>query len=119
MVRKQRAALFAIKFTHTLVFLVQSAAILYILYSAVFDVRGVWLWVAVGLVLVESAVYLGNGARCPMTKLAAQMGDRTGNDYIADIFLPPWAARLIPPVCGTLAVVGMVILGVRWLLPMF
>lgn len=119
MTKQRGAALFAVKLTHTPIFLVQSAAILYILYSAVFDMRSVWLWVAVMMVLLEMVVYLGNGARCPLTKLAAQMGDETGNDFIADIFLPRWAARLIPPVCGTLAVIGMVIIGVRWLLAAF
>ncbi len=106
--------LFWIKFVHSIVFVVESSAILYILYCALFDVQSPLLGVAIGLVLAEIGVYLANGARCPLTKLARRLGDRTGNDFIADIFLPQRAARLIPAVCGTLAVAGLLVLGLRW-----
>jgi len=108
--------LFLVKFFHTLVFLVESAAILYILYSGLFDVREPWLVVAIGLVAVESAVFVFSGLRCPLTGLARRMGDATGNDYLADIFLPAWFAPLIPRICGGLMVVGLILVGLRLLL---
>jgi len=67
-------------------------------------------------VLIESAVYIANDRRCPLTALAKQYGDTTGNDWVADIFLPDWFAPHIPPVCGVLFVVGLVVLIVNWLL---
>ncbi len=108
-------ALFAIKAFHTVVFLVESAAILYIVYSGLTNQRGPWLVVAVVLVLAESAVYVLNGTRCPLTKLAKQMGDRTGDDFIADIFLPEWFTPYIPRICGGLAVGGLLLVGLRML----
>ena len=99
--------LFILKLAHTIVFLIESAAILYIVESGLrrrYDRRRS---VAIGLVLAETAVYLGNKQTCPMTKLARSLGDETGNDLIADIFLPRWFAPLIPPICGTLAIFGM------------
>lgn len=110
------SALFWIKLLHTLVFLVESAAILYILYSGIFNVRGTGLLIAVILVVAEIVVFVGNGTRCPLTKLARQMGDATGNDFIADIFLPERFARLIPMVCGGLAMIGLVLVVVRLLM---
>jgi len=107
------SALFWIKLLHTLVFIVESAAILYILYSGLFNVRGTGLAIAVILVLAEIIVYVGNGTRCPLTKVARQLGDATGNDFIADIFLPERFARLIPMVCGGLAVIGLLMVGLR------
>ncbi|MBZ0281916.1 MAG: hypothetical protein K8L97_14340 [Anaerolineae bacterium] len=107
------SALFWIKLLHTLVFIVESAAILYILYSGLFNVGGTGLVIAVILVLAEIIVYVGNGTRCPLTKVARQLGDATGNDFIADIFLPERFARLIPMVCGGLAVIGLLIVGLR------
>lgn len=101
------STLFWIKFFHTLVFLVESVAILYILYSGIFDVRGMGLLVAVILVLAEIVVFVGNGLRCPLTKFAKQLGDASGNDFIADIFLPQRFARMIPFVCGGLAFIGL------------
>ena len=108
-------ALVLLKSFHTVVFLVESAAILTILYSGLSGEGGPWLVVAIGLVLVESVIFLFNGARCPLTKLARQMGDATGNDYLADIFLPAWFAPLIPRICGGLMVIGLLLVGWRLL----
>ncbi len=108
-------ALFWIKFAHSIVFIVETIAILYIVYGGLFNVRGPWLVVAIVLVLAEMIVYIGNGTRCPLTKMARKMGDKTGDDYIADICLPDWFVPLIPPVCGTLAVIGLLVVGLRLL----
>ena len=102
--------LFAIKFFHTVVFLTISAAILYVWVAIFTGTSGFLLTISVTLILLEVAVYLGSGLRCPLTKLALHYGDETGNDYVADIFLPRWGAMLIPPVCGTLAVIGLIVL---------
>lgn len=110
------SALFWIKLLHTLVFLVESAAILFIVYSGLFNVRGTGLLIAVILVLTEIVVFVANGTRCPLTKLARRLGDTTGNDFIADIFLPERFARLIPLVCGSLAVIGLLLVGLRLLM---
>ena len=110
------SALFWIKLFHTLVFLLESAAILYILYSGIANVRGTGLLIAVIVVLIEIVVFVGSGARCPLTKLAQQLGDQTGNDFVADLFLPERFARLIPLVCGSLAGIGLLMVGVRLLM---
>ncbi|MCB9453943.1 MAG: hypothetical protein H6672_21125 [Anaerolineaceae bacterium] len=107
--------LFLIKGFHTLVFLFMSACILYVLYAGLTRRYDIWLALAIGAVLLEVAVFVLNRLRCPLTALAQRYGDTTGNDFIADIFLPPWAARLIPPVCGGLFVVSLVVLAVMWL----
>lgn len=106
-------ALFLIKLLHTFVFLIESAAILYILYSGIFNVGGTGLVIAIVLVLAEIVVFVGNGLRCPLTNVAKQLGDASGNDFIADIFLPQRFARAIPFVCGGLAFVGLALVGWR------
>lgn len=111
-----RSALFWIKLLHTVVFVVESVAILYILYSGLFDLHTPGLVIAVIVVLAEVVVYVANGTRCPLTKLAQQLGDKTGNDFVADIFLPARFARLIPLVCGGLALMGLLIVGARLLI---
>lgn len=107
------SVLFWIKLLHTVIFIVESAAIIYILYSGLFDVRGPGLAVAVIVVLAEVVVFVANGARCPLTTLARRLGDETGNDFVADIFLPQRFARLVPLVCGGLALIGLLIIGAR------
>lgn len=105
--------LVGIKLLHTLVFVVESAAILYIVGCAVTGQQDSWLALAIALVLAETAVFLGNRARCPLTELAQRLGDPTGNDFVADIFLPARFAPLIPRVCGTLAAAGLLALLAR------
>ncbi len=108
-----RYALFAVKFFHSIVFVVISLAILYVWYAIFANVTGLPLALAVGLILLEIGVYVGNGLRCPLTHLARRYGDISGDDYIADMFLPKWATSLIPSVCGTLAALGLIVLLVR------
>jgi hypothetical protein len=65
------------------------------------------------LVLLEVVVFTANGFRCPLTNVARQMGDVSGNDFVADIFLPQRFARMIPFACGGLALSGMLLVGAR------
>jgi hypothetical protein len=108
--------LFAIKSIHTFVFLFMSACILYILYAGLAQVYDWKLTVALVLVVLECAVWWFSGRRCPLTSLARQYGDDSGNDWIADIFLPRWAAEKIPPVCGGLFALGLIVLLINLLL---
>lgn len=109
-------ALFVLKSVHSLIFIVESIAILYIVYSGLFDIQDNWLVVAIVLVLLEVAVFVGNGTRCPMTRFAQQLGDATGDDYIADLFLPRWLSQHIPYICGSLALIGFLLVGFRVLI---
>lgn len=110
--------LVVIKSFHSLVFIVESIAILYLLYSGLFDVHDNdnWLVVALVLVVAEIIVFVANGQRCPLTKLAKSLGDPTGDDYIADVLFPEWLKPLVSIFCGILAFVGMFIVGLRLLL---
>jgi hypothetical protein len=108
-------AVFLIKALHTAIFLVMSAAILFILFSGLTRTETPLLTVALGLVLLEVAVYTLNGWRCPLTHWAQQYGDPSGHDLLADLFLPPTLARKIPLVCGGLFAVGVLVLLVNLL----
>jgi hypothetical protein len=110
------SALFWIKFFHTLVFLVESLAILYILYSGISNTGGTALIIAIVLVLAEVVVFTANGMHCPLSQVARDLGDRTGNDFVADMFLPQRFARLIPFVCGGLATIGLLLVAIRVLI---
>jgi hypothetical protein len=106
-------ALFLVKFIHSAAFIVISLAIVYVWIAIFAGITGWTVTLAIGIILLETAVYVGNGLRCPLTKLAQQYGDTTGDDLIADIFLPKWFVPLIPPVCGTVAFAGILVVVVR------
>ncbi len=111
-----RHILFGIKTLHTAIFLVMSAAILYVLYSGLTRTYDGWLVLALAVVILECVVFLANNRRCPLTKWAKHYGDASGNDWIADIFLPARFAPKIPLVCGGLFVVSLIVLVLNFFL---
>ena len=107
---KQLLAL--IRALHTAIYLVMATATCVLVYAGLTGDQGIWLWLALALLSVESAVYLGNGMRCPLTALAVRYGAATG--YAFDTFLPERATRYTFNFFGTLMVVGLGLLLLRW-----
>lgn len=111
-----RRMLIAIKTIHTAIFLFMSAAILYVLYCGLTRTYTVGLVLALGAVILECVVFVGNNRRCPLTQWARYYGDTSGNDWIADIFLPARFATKIPLVCGGLFMLSLLVLVANYLL---
>lgn len=89
-VRANPTALIAVKVAHTIAWAFFVGCILAI---PVMSWRGnheaaAWL---IGIVLLEVAVLLLNGWRCPLTSLAARFTDERHDNF--DIYLPLWLAR--------------------------
>jgi hypothetical protein len=99
--------------THTAVYLVMVAAIFVLLYSGVSGYAGPWLWVSLGLLGVESAVFAGNGLKCPLTQLAVRFGAVTG--YAFDSYLPERVTRHTFRFFGSLMGIGLLLLAARWI----
>lgn len=57
--------------------------------------------------LAESVVFVSNNQVCPLTPLAEELGAERGS--VVDIFLLDWAARRIPVVAGSAAVLALVL----------
>ncbi len=110
-----KSLLLAVKMAHTIIFFIESAAIMVIVFCGLFNIHNTVLWIAVGLVMLETVVFLGNGQRCPMTAWAKALGDPTGDDFVADIFLPDWFVPHVTSICGTTAFVGMLLVVVQML----
>ena len=96
---------------HTAVYVVMVAAIGVLLFAGATAYAGMWLWVALGLLGAESAAFVGNGFKCPLTALAVRYGAEKG--YAFDTFLPERVTRLTFRVFGSLMVLGLVLLAVR------
>ena len=56
-----KITIFQIKLLHTVIFWILSLCVLYALFSGVADRVNTWTWVAVGLLLVESASWWRRG----------------------------------------------------------
>ncbi len=109
--RAQTLAL--VRFFHTAIYVVMAVSVFVLLYAGITGSSGWWLWTALALLAVESAVFLGNGLKCPLTALAVQYGAEKG--YAFDTFLPERATRYTFRFFGTLMVIGLALLVLRWI----
>lgn len=101
------------RFVHTAIYLVMAVSVFVLLYAGITGAAGWWLWTALALLAVESAVFLGNGLKSPLTALAVQYGAEKG--YAFDTFLPERATRYTFRFFGTLMVIGLALLALRWI----
>jgi hypothetical protein len=95
---------------HTAIYLVMASSVLAILYAGIVDAHRPWLFVALGLVAVEVAVFVGNGRKCPLTGVAAKYGALSG----AETFLPERFTRHTLQIFGPQIVIGVLLLMARW-----
>lgn len=105
--------IFWIKLVHTIIYLVMVVGIFYILYAGITKTYDIWLYISLGLLVVETVVYYGNGQKCPFTDLAKKYGDEKG--YVGDIFLPKKVADNTFYVFGGLFLLGIIILVLNYL----
>lgn len=83
--------LFVIKSIHTVIWLFFNGVIFYLLYAVLVNKINKWVWVCVGLVIVEGVVLLLFKWSCPLTLIARKYSDSTRDNF--DIFLPNWLAK--------------------------
>lgn len=89
----RRLLLAAIKVVHTAIWFSVEAAVGYLLYAGVTK-RSHGVRTAGVLVAAEVAIFLGNGASCPLTGVAESLGTDSGS--VTDIYLPAPVARSLP-----------------------
>ena len=99
------AAIFAIKAFHSLAFAVIQTCIVFLLYKGVRRQSDRAAAVAAAVAVGESAIYAGNGFRCPLTGLAERLGSDHG--AVTDIFLPKWLAANVARIYTPLLVVAL------------
>jgi hypothetical protein len=108
--KKEKLAL--IRAVHTAIYLVMAGSTLALVYAGVTGASGWWLGVVITLLAIESTVFVGSGFRCPLTALAVTYGAERG--YAFDTFLPEAVTRLTFRVFGSLMILGLVLLTLRW-----
>jgi hypothetical protein len=111
---RHQCRLALIRGVHTAIYLVMATSTFAILYAGISGAHGPWLWTAMALLSIESAVFVGNGLRCPLTTLAVQYGAKTG--HVFDTFIPERFTRYTFRAFGTIAVLGLLLIGRRTLL---
>jgi hypothetical protein len=107
------AKLNIIKLVHTVIWLFFNAVIFYLYYAAITNKIDKWVWIGIGLILVEGLVLLIFKSFCPVTVIARKYSDSTKDNF--DIFLPNWLARYNKLIYTTLFIIVLVILAFRLL----
>ena len=106
----RHVAIVTIKLVHSLIFLLNSAAIIHIFVAGLRNRPSGWTRAALAVALTEVAVFVANRRRCPLTDLVERLGAENGR--VSDIFLPRWLADRIPQLCGPPLLVG--VLALAW-----
>lgn len=103
--------LLLIKSIHSLIWLFFNVVIFYLLYAVIVNKIDKWVWVCVGLVLLEGIVLLVFKWFCPLTVIARKYSDSTKDNF--DIYLPNWLAKYNKLIYTTIFGIAVVILIVR------
>ncbi len=99
-----------IKVLHTVIWVVLSAVIFYLLYAVIADRIDRWFWAGLGLVGLEIIALLLFRMRCPLTVVARRYSDSQRANF--DIHLPEWLARHNKTIYSV--IMGVVLAGMVW-----
>jgi hypothetical protein len=81
----------SIKIIHTIIWVFFNVVLFYLLYAVIIDKIDKWVWMGVGMILVEGVVLLIFGMKCPLTVIARKYSDSSKDNF--DIYLPNWLAK--------------------------
>jgi hypothetical protein len=101
-----------VRAVHSLIYLLMAVSTFAVLYAGATGQTGWWLWLAIGLLLLEGIALAANGMKCPLTSLAVRYGAEKGHAF--DTFLPERVAGYLFRFFLVAMLVGLVLLGARW-----
>ncbi|WP_018476559.1 hypothetical protein [Pontibacter roseus] len=100
-----------IKLIHTAIWVFFNVVIFYLLYAVIVDKIDEWVWVCIGLILLEGLVLAVFKNMCPVTLVARRFSDSTQDNF--DIYLPNWLARYNKQIYTTIFLIALLILVYR------
>jgi hypothetical protein len=86
-----QSKLILIKTLHTLVWLFFNVVLFYMAYAVVVNKIDKFIWMGIGLIVLEGIVLLIFNKMCPLTIIARKYSDSTKDNF--DIYLPNWLAK--------------------------
>ncbi|MCX2740904.1 hypothetical protein [Pontibacter anaerobius] len=103
-----------IKVLHTLIWLFFNVVIFYLLYAVLVNRIDKWVWICLGLILLEGLVLLVFKNMCPVTVVARNYSSSTRDNF--DIYLPNWLARYNKQIYTTIVIISVLMLIYRMFL---
>ncbi len=80
-----------VKLLHTLIWVFFNVVIFYLLYAVIADKIDKWVWICIGLIVLEGIILAVFKKMCPVTLIARKYSDSNKDNF--DIYLPNWLAR--------------------------
>jgi hypothetical protein len=102
------AKLFIVKIVHTLVWVFFNVVIFYFLYAVVVNQIDKWVWICLGLILLEALILAVFKKVCPITLVARKYTHSTRANF--DIFLPNWLAKYNKEIYSAIVLIGIIVL---------
>jgi hypothetical protein len=100
--------LFWIKILHTGIWLFFNVVIFYLLYAVISNKIDKWVWICLGLIVMEGLILLVFKAVCPVTLIARKYSDSQANNF--DIFLPEWLAKHNKTIYTSIVALSVIVL---------
>lgn len=88
---QNEAKLTRIKVIHTVIWLFFNGVFFYITYAVIVNKIDSYVWIGIGLFLVEIIVLIIFKNTCPLTIMARRYSNSTKDNF--DIYLPNWLAK--------------------------
>jgi len=105
---KNDAKLIWIKILHTAIWLFFNVVIFYLVYAVIVNKIDKWVWICLGLIVLEGLVLLVFKAVCPVTLVARKYSDSQTHNF--DIYLPEWLAKHNKAIYTTIVIIAVLIL---------
>ena len=80
-----------IKIIHTVIWVFFNVVLFYMAYAVIADKIDKYVWIGIGLILLEGVVLLSFKKMCPLTIMARKYSKSSKDNF--DIYLPNWLAR--------------------------
>ena len=101
------------KTIHSIIWVFFNGVIFYLYYAVITNKIDKWVWICIGIILLEGIVLLVFKRSCPITLIARKYSDSTKDNF--DIFLPNWIARYNKFIYTILFAIALIILAFRLL----
>jgi hypothetical protein len=100
-----------VKTIHTIIWLFFNVVIFYLLYAVIVNKIDKWIWVCIGLIILEGIILIIFKKVCPVTLIARKYSTSQKDNF--DIYLPNWLARYNKEIYSIIVLIAIVILVYR------
>ena len=107
----ENSKLTMVKTFHTIIWFFFNVVIFYLLYAVIFNKIDKWIWICIGLIVLEGITLIIFKKVCPVTLIARKYSNSQKDNF--DIYLPNWLARYNKEIYSIIVFIAIVILVYR------